>query len=236
MPARVTILRQAQQASVSPQSQNDHPLSPHRRGDHRCRRRDHHGGSSADRGCSSGRGATRRGRRAAVCMYWSWAPWRATKSCPSSWCMARAAIWKDLRLALGDRLAVNRRVILVDRPGHGRSDRPGGAADASPARQATLIAQALDRIASSVLCSWGHSLGGTIATAFALAYPDRIVGPRTPRSGDAPMAGRPRLVQWNSLERRCSVRCLPARSRCRSVLCCLMAAPHRCSRPKTGTG
>src|SRR5215831_12067371 len=33
---------------------------------------------------------------------------------------------QDLRLALGDRLAVNRRVILVDRPGHGWSDRPGG--------------------------------------------------------------------------------------------------------------
>jgi len=45
---------------------------------------------------------------------------------------------QDLRLALGDRLAVNRRVVLVDRPGHGWSDRPGGGADASPARAAAI--------------------------------------------------------------------------------------------------
>jgi len=83
---------------------------------------------------------------------------------------------QDLRLALGDRLAVNRRVILVDRPGHGWSDRPGGTVDASPARQAALIAQALDRIGIERFVLLGHSLGGAIATAFALAYPARIAG------------------------------------------------------------
>ena len=40
----------------------------------------------------------------------------------------------DMRLALGERLAANHRVILIDRPGHGWSDRSGGSADASPAR------------------------------------------------------------------------------------------------------
>ena len=83
---------------------------------------------------------------------------------------------EDLRLALGDRLAVNRRVILVDRPGHGWSDRSDGAADASPARQAALIAQALNRIGIERFVLLGHSLGGTIATAFAIAYPARIAG------------------------------------------------------------
>jgi len=83
---------------------------------------------------------------------------------------------QDLRLALGDRLAVNRRVILMDRPGHGWSDRPGGTADASPARQAALIAQALDCMGIKQFVLLGHSLGGAIATAFALDYPDRIVG------------------------------------------------------------
>jgi pimeloyl-ACP methyl ester carboxylesterase len=83
---------------------------------------------------------------------------------------------EDLRVALGDRLAVNRRVILIDRPGHGWSDRPGGAADASPARQAALIAEALDRIGVERFVLLGHSLGGAVAFALALAYPARIDG------------------------------------------------------------
>jgi pimeloyl-ACP methyl ester carboxylesterase len=83
---------------------------------------------------------------------------------------------EDLRLALGDRLAANRRVILVDRPGLGWSDRPDGAADASPVRQATLIAEALDHLGAERFVLVAHSLGGAIATAFALAYPDRLAG------------------------------------------------------------
>jgi pimeloyl-ACP methyl ester carboxylesterase len=82
----------------------------------------------------------------------------------------------DLRLALGDRLALTRRVVLVDRPGHGWSDRPGGKADASPARQAALIAQALDGIGLDRFVLVGHSLGGTVAATFARAYPERVAG------------------------------------------------------------
>jgi pimeloyl-ACP methyl ester carboxylesterase len=82
----------------------------------------------------------------------------------------------DLRVALGDRLAANRRVILFDRPGHGWSDRPGGVADASPARQAALIMEALDRMAVERFVLLGHSLGGAVASALALAYPDRLAG------------------------------------------------------------
>jgi pimeloyl-ACP methyl ester carboxylesterase len=82
----------------------------------------------------------------------------------------------DLKLALGDRLAQTRRVVLVDRPGHGWSDRPGGRTDASPARQAALIAQALDGIGLDRFVLVGHSLGGTVAAAFARAYPERVAG------------------------------------------------------------
>jgi pimeloyl-ACP methyl ester carboxylesterase len=82
----------------------------------------------------------------------------------------------DMRVALGDRLASRYRVILVDRPGHGWSDRPGGSADASPARQAALIRQALERIGVTRALLVGHSWSGALATAYALDYPAAVAG------------------------------------------------------------
>ena len=46
---------------------------------------------------------------------------------------------EDMRLALADRLKQHHRVILLDRPGHGWSERE--ADDASPARQAAMVAR-----------------------------------------------------------------------------------------------
>jgi pimeloyl-ACP methyl ester carboxylesterase len=83
---------------------------------------------------------------------------------------------QDMRLALGDRLASRYRVILVDRPGHGWSDRPGGSADASPAVQAGLIHQALAKIGIARAIVVGHSWSGALATAYALAYPAAVNG------------------------------------------------------------
>ncbi len=82
----------------------------------------------------------------------------------------------DMRLALGDKLASRYRVILIDRPGHGWSDRPGGRADASPARQAALIHQALIGIGVERAIVLGHSWSGALATAYALAYPEAVSG------------------------------------------------------------
>ncbi|HZL31305.1 MAG TPA: alpha/beta hydrolase [Pseudolabrys sp.] len=82
----------------------------------------------------------------------------------------------DMRLALGDKLSQRYRVILIDRPGHGWSDRPGGAADASPARQAALIHQALGRIGVTRALVLGHSWSGALATAYTLAYPEAVSG------------------------------------------------------------
>jgi pimeloyl-ACP methyl ester carboxylesterase len=82
----------------------------------------------------------------------------------------------DMRVALGDRLASRYRVILVDRPGHGWSDRPGGRADASPARQAALIHQALVRISVTRAIVVGHSWSGALATAYTLAFPEAVSG------------------------------------------------------------
>jgi pimeloyl-ACP methyl ester carboxylesterase len=83
---------------------------------------------------------------------------------------------EDMRFALGERLAARYRVILIDRPGHGWSDRPHGAADASPARQAALVNQALNNIGVRRAIIVGHSWSGALATAYALAYPDQVTG------------------------------------------------------------
>jgi pimeloyl-ACP methyl ester carboxylesterase len=81
-----------------------------------------------------------------------------------------------MRRPLGDLLARNHRVILIDRPGHGWSDRPDGAADASPARQAALISDALTNMGIKRVLLVGHSLAGAVVTAFALAEPSRVAG------------------------------------------------------------
>jgi pimeloyl-ACP methyl ester carboxylesterase len=83
---------------------------------------------------------------------------------------------EDQRLTLGAALAVRHRVVLVDRPGHGFSDRPGGRADASPGRQAALIAQALARLGVSRAIVVGHSWSGALAAALALDFPERVAG------------------------------------------------------------
>jgi pimeloyl-ACP methyl ester carboxylesterase len=83
---------------------------------------------------------------------------------------------QDMRLTLGELLAKHHRVILIDRPGHGWSDRPGGDDDASPARQAALIREVFDRLGVTRAIVVGHSFAGAVVTAFALAYPERVAG------------------------------------------------------------
>jgi len=83
---------------------------------------------------------------------------------------------QDMWLALGWRLiAARRRVIVVDRPGAGWSERRGRASS-SPAVQAVVLRDILDRrgVARAVLV--GHSWGGALALAFALDYPQRTAG------------------------------------------------------------
>jgi pimeloyl-ACP methyl ester carboxylesterase len=82
----------------------------------------------------------------------------------------------DMRVALGEHLAARYRVIMFDRPGHGWSDRPGGDAAAAPARQAELIAQALERLGVMRSFLVSMSWSGALATSYALAFPDRVAG------------------------------------------------------------
>jgi pimeloyl-ACP methyl ester carboxylesterase len=80
----------------------------------------------------------------------------------------------DMRLTLGERLAVRHRVILIDRPGHGWSERPDGDDAASSGRQAALIAQTLDRLGVQRAIIVGHSFAGAVVAAFALDHPGRV--------------------------------------------------------------
>lgn len=81
---------------------------------------------------------------------------------------------EDMR-ALGERLATTHRVVLVDRPGQGWSE-GRGRATRSPAAQAAILRDLLDRLGITRAIVAGHSWGGALAAAFALDYPERATG------------------------------------------------------------
>ena len=82
---------------------------------------------------------------------------------------------EDMRLALGERLAARHRVILVDRAGLGWSERQGRRGS-SPAYQAAILRDVLDRLGIERAVVVGHSWGGALATTFALDHPERVAG------------------------------------------------------------
>jgi pimeloyl-ACP methyl ester carboxylesterase len=82
---------------------------------------------------------------------------------------------EDMYLALGERLAARHRVILLDRPGAGFSEREVGTGG-SPAYQAAVLRGVLDRLGIERAILVGHSWGGSLALTFALDYPQRVAG------------------------------------------------------------
>ncbi|WP_283776329.1 alpha/beta hydrolase [Stappia sp. WLB 29] len=67
------------------------------------------------------------------------------------------------------------RLIFVDRPGHGYSQR-GGDTMYRPAAQAALIAGLADSLAIERAVAVGHSWGGAVAAQLGLARPDLFAG------------------------------------------------------------
>jgi pimeloyl-ACP methyl ester carboxylesterase len=82
----------------------------------------------------------------------------------------------DQLLALADGLCARYRVIAVDRPGQGWSNRPDGARDASPMRQAGLIHEALRAQGVEHAIVIGHSFGGAVAAALAIEHKSFVRG------------------------------------------------------------
>ena len=75
---------------------------------------------------------------------------------------------------LGD-IAKDHRVIAIDRPGSGYSVRhPRSSADLGV--QADIVAELIDALALDKPLVVGHSLGGAVALATALRYPDQVSG------------------------------------------------------------
>lgn len=66
-------------------------------------------------------------------------------------------------------------MLFVDRPGHGWSER-GPADNATPFGQAAAIASLMDRHGMEDAIVVGHSFGGAIAAAFAVAHPEKTRG------------------------------------------------------------
>jgi pimeloyl-ACP methyl ester carboxylesterase len=76
---------------------------------------------------------------------------------------------------LGDRLAQHRRVVLIDRPGHGWSPRDD-LAISSPETQARMIDAALGQLGVDRAIVVVHSLAGALGALLPLNHPERIAG------------------------------------------------------------
>lgn len=80
-----------------------------------------------------------------------------------------------MRRPLGDLLASRRRVLLIDRPGHGWSSR-ARAANSTPAVQARMIAEALQKLRLGRVILVVHSWSGALGARMALDWPEHLAG------------------------------------------------------------
>ncbi len=82
---------------------------------------------------------------------------------------------ETVRQPLGEKLAKNHRVILIDRPGHGWSAR-AELADSTPAIQGRMIDAALEKLGVISAVFVVHSWAGALGARMAIDYPGRVTG------------------------------------------------------------
>jgi pimeloyl-ACP methyl ester carboxylesterase len=80
-----------------------------------------------------------------------------------------------MRQPVGERLAKNHRVILIDRPGHGWSRR-ANRRDSTPELQGRMIDAALAKLGVGNAIFVVHSWAGALGLRIALDYPQRVAG------------------------------------------------------------
>lgn len=85
---------------------------------------------------------------------------------------------EPLAKSLTGELGTAARLVFVDRPGHGYSQRSNGAQsrDHLPDGQADVLAGVLDRLDIERAVVVGHSYGGAVAAAMAVNHPQRVAG------------------------------------------------------------
>ena len=81
-------------------------------------------------------------------------------------------MWMGPADALGE---TGYRVVAVDRPGHGGSERVR-VVDASPWRQAEILHDAMSVLGLRRPAVVGHSAGGAVALAYGMLFPDDVAG------------------------------------------------------------
>jgi pimeloyl-ACP methyl ester carboxylesterase len=80
-----------------------------------------------------------------------------------------------MRQPLGELLARDHRVILIDRPGHGWSVRQREE-DSTPEIQARMIAEALEKLGTGPVVLVVHSWAGALGARMALDFPQLLAG------------------------------------------------------------
>ena len=94
----------------------------------------------------------------------------------------------DFYASIAAPLKKRHRVIIVDRPGHGYSDRPRGAWP-DPAAQARLIRGLLHQLSADAPILIGHSWSGSVVLAYLLDYPQEPAGGVLLAGGSHPWQG-----------------------------------------------
>ena len=82
---------------------------------------------------------------------------------------------EDFQFGVVDLLSSEYRVVAIDRPGHGQSDRPAGKT-ATVEYQAQLLHRTFSSLGISEPVLVGHSWGAALALAYALKYPNEVSG------------------------------------------------------------
>src|SRR5215510_14107962 len=82
---------------------------------------------------------------------------------------------QDFEFGVAEMLSKSYRVIGFDRPGHGKSERPGSKA-ASIEYQARMLHETLQNLGVNNAILLGHSWGASLALCYALKYPAETAG------------------------------------------------------------